>query len=258
MVESVGFFHYGRPDRQRPLEDLKTALLEVDRKRLMHSVLVLPEAFNLLKAYEPTPEQSPIPSLDLKGHLRTFAAEFGLAFVVGLIEPSPAQCTLGLNVAYLISENTCAVLSQKTGSDDMASVAYTPSMETNDSPVLFEGVSIAALVCMDAAEQPSLQVDNRERHALLRKKITALGAECKLLCVPANTRYLPTQALAAPWPNAHFILANGCFLPEAKEHAAGYHPSVIRIRGTNPEPFQQQTNQVVVRSLDKANRTKPR
>jgi len=92
--------------------------------------------------------------------------------------------------------------------------------------------------------------DSRARHDLLRNTVTKLDNACAILCVPADTCCFSTPGIADYWRDFHFVLANGCYLLDAKPGSAGYYPSVIRIKGKAAECFQQRTNKVVVQSVE--------
>ena len=148
--------------------------------------------------------------------------------------------------AYLIDKTCCPLLSRKIGCDDMAGVKYAPAVDGHDWPALIGQASIAALICMDATELPLPHTNNRDRHAVVRSRMTNLGTACQILCVPAYTRYFSTIGIATEWPDFHFVLANGW--PHLSMNSL--HPSVIRIKGRDPEPFQPAMNKVIVRPLE--------
>lgn len=237
MLKNIGVFHFCSEDRTQPLESLRISIQEAGGKAaLKDSLVVLPEAFNILTKYESSSGTSDTDPIVIS-RLKDLAEEFELAFVAGLIVKEPTAPGLAPSSAYIIHSSCCALLSRKMGRDDMADVAYAPVTDGHDCPVILGQACIAALICMDATALPSLQTNNRARHAALRDRMAKLGSTCPIFCVPAYTKYFSTTGIATEWPDFHFVLANG--FPGSSQNNG--HPSVIWIKGRDAESFQQPT-----------------
>jgi predicted amidohydrolase len=241
MLTKIGFFHYGREERTQPLRSLRISLKAAGKDYVKDSLIVLPEAFNIKTKYQKgTGPHDTDPKI--KDDLQKLAADFELTFVAGLIIREAGERTRPYNSAYLISPDSCPLLSRKMETDTTGDKIYERCTKACDAPVRYEQTSLAALICIDATS-------GRQRHQELRTRIAQLGTGCPILCVPAYTQYLDTPGIAADWSDMHFILANGCPLPHRTQSMAGYHPSVIRIKGRDQLTFQGRENKVIVSPL---------
>jgi hypothetical protein len=184
---------------------------------------------------------------DIVKRLSDLASRFSCAWVAGLIdevqqhsgERNSSACLIGSKVA---THKLCL----KSGSDDTAKrdmgfPIYQPFAGGYDAPFLLGTTAVAALICMDATEQPEPNVSNKARHTRLREKVANLKAHSQVLCVPANTRYFSTSGIATEWPGFHFALANGW--PE------GHNTSVIRIVDREVVVFPRGANLVLVETM---------
>jgi predicted amidohydrolase len=264
MLQKIGCFHFGNPDKSRPLlsleNSIKARLAAQGEDDLRDSLIVLPEAFNLRGEYESRDRYEVDPATAIKHRLGQLGKLFGIVFVVGLIDNDEALGpTPPLSSVYLSTSTCCCRLCHKAGKDDMAQDAdggalYQPSLEPADAPFLHEQTTwIAGLLCMDAVTHPNPNqpyADNRERHNKLKARMAKLGAET-ILCVPARMRALGTKEIEREWPQMHFALANSCRPTDSR-----HHPSVIRLKDQNRVMFpedefkpQKEMDALIVESL---------
>jgi len=81
-IKRIGFFHFGNFDKSSAVYSLERALDRTELKgRLNHSLIVLPEGFNVVGGY-----YSAVPTLDAptKSELQRLSVNRGISFVVGL------------------------------------------------------------------------------------------------------------------------------------------------------------------------------
>jgi hypothetical protein len=240
VIRNIGCFHLGSARKLRPLDSLekyiKTALAENGETYLADSILVLPEAFNLIGEYEPRESYNVEPSSGIKYRLTQLAHQLDAVFVVGLIDNDEANARVPpFSATYLITAACCVRLSRKTGRDDMAkgtwgATLYQASLQPEDTPFLYGGETwIGGLLCMDAdsAQPKQVQVDNRDRHFQLKAQmLDERGATLPVLGVPARMRAMDTTKIEKDWREMHFILANAC-----DPNDSSGHPSVLRVHG---------------------------
>jgi hypothetical protein len=88
---------------------------------------------------------------------KVLAGEYGAAFVVGIIDNRPV---LPYSSAYLITETRCCRLARKVGEDSLAKGTKPhlyrgcrPNREECDTPTIYEGIAVAALICMNAFKE---------------------------------------------------------------------------------------------------------
>lgn len=150
------------------------------------SLIVLPEAFNLGREYDPNARPKAAPLLDERvvlQQLRTLAETHHAAFVVGIIETTTRR-----NVAYLVDGQIPRLICEKFTDD--GSQEYQPGAEVcaGENPLDYCGVGLAALVCADV-------IDNRSGGQILGAKVAyerrqevfskLLTASTRVLAVPA-------------------------------------------------------------------------
>jgi hypothetical protein len=242
MLQKIGFFHFANPDKSQPLASLKARLDERGKDDLKDSIVVLPEAFNLIGEYEPQEHYNVVPSVNVKHSLTQFAKQFDMVYVVGLIDnDEPDRPDSPYSSAYLITSTCCCRLSRKMGKDDLADCPhgqriYQPFPQPSDTPSqVIQEACIAGLLCMDALTWPNPSDtwnDNKERHRSLNGLIQNKGSALPILCVPARMTNTATKNIEKTWPDVHFILANAC--PPGDSNT---YPSVIRIKRRNPVMF---------------------
>jgi hypothetical protein len=267
-INKIGFFHYDAVDKWEPVESLESSiyarLSKSGENYLNDSLIVLPEAFNFRGEYTPRCGYQIESSVATKHRLKTLAKQFGIVFVVGLIDnDEPRQPLPPLSSAYLITSTCCHRLCRKTGSDNLATADMLPVGDRGDNlyrrcelmcntPILYDDhTCIAALLCMDATARPGPQTDNSKQHNALRAKV-CISHRKTILCVPARMRQFPTLGVADEWHDVDFVLANACHYSDSVGR-----PSVIRIDGftlTFPENagLQGNTTCLTVQSMKTA------
>lgn len=227
-INKVGFFHCGNNDAISAIKSL-SEYLEDARECLDECLIVLPEAFN----FWPYTDKG---SLDptVKNCLKALSRRFNVAFVAGLIE-SGTNGKLGHSCAYLIDGDLCDVLSCKRGCDGVG--AY-DTCEREDAPRLHRGIRIAALICMDAANNPrtdwSIERRNREskRFNARRDNIIMSTKDHRVaFCIPSRMGQLDSTAVAKYWRgqlcNSVVILANA----QSGSNEEPRQPSIIYPNG---------------------------
>jgi hypothetical protein len=240
VIRNIGCFHLESARNLRPLDilekDLKTELAKNGESCLAGSIIVLPEAFNLIGRYEPGESYDVDPSSGLKRRLTQLAHQLDAIFVVGLIDNDEDNARVPpFSATYLITAACCARLSRKTGRDDMAkgtggaATLYQASLQPEDTPFLYGGETwIGGLLCMDTERySPQSNQDNHDRHSRLKAQmLDERGTSLPVLCVPARMRAMNTKDTEKDWREMHFILANGC---DANDSSG--HPSILRVHG---------------------------
>ena len=210
MINKVGFFHCGNNNNATSAIKSLSKHLEAAHEHLNDCLIVLPEAFNF---WPYTAQGSLDPSV--KDCLKELSRRFNVAFVAGLIE-SGACGKLGHSCAYLIDGDLCDVLSHKTGMDG---VRYEASPEIRDRTVSHRGIYVAALICMDASNNPrtdwSIERRNEEikRFNARRGKIVErTSGDRAVFCIPSRMGTIDSTEVAKDWsaqlPNSVVILAN--------------------------------------------------
>ena len=185
---------------------MEDALLESSQQALFgESLLVLPEAFNVIEDYYyPTY----VLDLEVEKRLIGLSGRLGLCFVVGLIRNDDTRHS----EAVLIDGADRKVLSRKTLCD--RSPCYTPfTQRPQDDVILHRNLSSGALICMDATDGDDMHVreNQRTRHAAI---VTEFGqypeATPTLLCVPARFGTSSPVEVAKTWnqKKVSIIIAN--------------------------------------------------
>jgi hypothetical protein len=243
VIRNIGCFHLESARNLRPLDilekDINAELAKNGESCLAGSIIVLPEAFNLIGRYETGESYDAEPSSGLKRRFTQLAHQLDAIFVVGLVDNDEDNARVPpFSASYLITPACCARLSRKTGRDDMAkgtsgaATLYQASPQPEDPPFLYAGETwIGSLLCMDTepySGQPNQeQVDNHDRHSRLKAQILDdRGATLPVLCVPARMRAMTTKDIENHWGEMHYILANAC----DPNDSCG-HPSILRVHG---------------------------
>jgi hypothetical protein len=208
-LQKVGFFHFGKRDSGADqIESLMEALQEAsERQHLDDSLIVLPEAFNIRNGYCSRNRQ--LDNSITTKVLQEKSAQFNATFVVGLIED------VGFSSAYLIDDRTCEPLTRKMSNDAWDDRPNYKCSDNCDRAIVYRGICIAALICMDAAGFESPQ------HKALLAQMDSFGVDRKVLCVPAHFTNNGTREVATSWPS-HICVVIGNSSPSIT------HPSVIR------------------------------
>ncbi len=195
-LRQIGFFHFGCPDKSDPCGSLENTLGEA--RGLEACLITLPEAFNVLGGYYDSK------GLDERACLRlqTLSAEYGIWFVVGLIEPEIAGVP-GYNCAYLVDgTHPPLLLSRKQCG---GSSLYTPCGTDDDTAVAWRGAGVTALVCDDAAERTGTD------QGPTLDRVKRLRCSNSVLCVPAYMTITLSEKVARNWASSITVaLANGC------------------------------------------------
>lgn len=170
---------------------LRASLIEAAKDAdISGSLVVTPEAFNVRKGYW-YPDRELDPSIRIA--LTDLSTKFKIALVTGLIEEGDAQGP-GYSSAYLIDGQASHLLTRKMEND--GSENYRCCTEDFDKPVEYGGLSIAALICMDAAD---FSQRNQQQAAVL-EQMALHGTKKKLLCVPSHMMSYGSKEVALAWP----------------------------------------------------------
>ena len=176
----VAFFHLSANTKGDPVGLLEAELDQSGLAGLLgETLLVLPEAFNILGEYYgrvPTP-----PNCAIEQRLAEISAKRGLCFVAGLINCDGAP----FSEAVLIDGDKRKILNRKRLSD--GSPCYQPFPDFCDQTILHRGLRIGALICMDAAagDKAAAIAEQTKRHDAIVQEFNQ-WSETKLLCVPAR------------------------------------------------------------------------
>lgn len=185
-------------------------------KSLDNCLIVIPEAFNICGSYRDDPRPRPLDS-SVSGSLVNLSKKFKVAFVAGLIDSRGPQQRY--NCAYLIDNTIWHLLSCKEQTDGTCN--YDVCAASCDHPVSYRGLSIAALICLDAGTS-----EFSERGARIRAHMVHSENKDAILCIPAETLSIDTKSTAQRWaPYFHTIIANSNASP----------PSIIHMK-TAKEP----------------------
>ena len=215
---------------KRPISSLVGALRDAQQRNdVRGSLIVLPEAFNLRNGCW---NSSRIIDATIAKSLQQGSLTFRVALVCGLIESAGEPFSSG----FLVDGAVLELLTRKMGDDQSGN--YRPYQAKFDRAILHRGVSIIALICMDAANQ---RTEMCERHTTLLAKVGAHGQVAAVMCIPARMGSHGTDVIASRW-SAHLnvALANGI----------SDLPSVIRLKGTGESTVVEgDQNAVVIRRL---------
>jgi len=210
-VRRVGFFHFGL-NWHLPMPSLEDALTKAQRDHdISKSLIVLPEAFNIGQDYWGRPG-APNTDPSVVADLQRLCKQFRVVFVAGLIITAP-KCSDVYSAAYLIDAigdpKRLCTKQNNDGRGKPANVGfapyYTPHLDDESNPTCHRGLSIAALICMDAYTDYSRYPANRDRHGSLEVKI----AKCphRIVCVPAHIGEA-NRRFAGRWPDSYVVVAN--------------------------------------------------
>jgi hypothetical protein len=195
-ITRIGFFHFGTRADGHPVETLKRELESEEAKGtdLAECLLVLPEAFNIVGDYRPTPADPTISRSLIK-----LSKDKRVAFVVGL-KTRKLGCCGPFNCAYLIDGCTRKRLACKSSQDSAGGYAPRPYFRA----VLHRGHTIAALICLDATRTTDIR-------------------ENVILCVPAHFTMETPKQVVEVWAGKSkaLVVAN----------SSDQHPSVICVHG---------------------------
>jgi predicted amidohydrolase len=138
------------------------------------------------------------------------SAELKVAFVAGLIEDRDVLGS-GYSSAYLIDGQAIHLLTRKMGDDGSGN--YRNCTEGCDQPAEYGGSSIAALICMDAA-------DFGERQEAVMERMASHRTAQRILCVPAHMMSYGSREVALGWPSGVAV---------AVANSSSKQPSVLRL-----------------------------
>lgn len=211
MFPSVGFFRF-ITGFDKPIEALTGALNERNADEITGGLIVLPEAFNIGRYYH----DSGTCDYDARvlNELQARASQWGVAFVAGLVISDGSKVT-PYSSAYLIHGSGHTLMSRKIICDSPQLFRSCKEGFDIHNPVTHQGVTIGALICVDA--EPC----NSDIAPIRKKRIQ--GASPQILCVPAcMASFYNSEGMAGDWPEQYFVLANS--------HRAGCR-SVIAYKG---------------------------
>jgi hypothetical protein len=197
-ITRIGFFHFGTRADGNPVGTLKRELESEEAKGtdLAECLLVLPEAFNIVGDYRPTPADPTISRSLIK-----LSKDKSVAFVVGL-KTKKLGCGGPFNSAYLIDGCTWKRLACKSSQDSAGGYAPKPYFHA----VPHRGHTIAALICLDATRTTTLGI-----------------GENVILCVPAHFTMETPRQVVEVWAGKSkaVVVAN----------SSDQHPSVMYVHG---------------------------
>ena len=226
-IKRIGFFHFGSDDKSDPILALQQSIRSQDPGK--NCLIVIPEAFNLRNSYYRR-EFDP----SIAGSLAVVSTEFEVALVAGSIDKCGVR---SYSSAYLVDGEVCKLLSRKLQDD--VSGNYTPYPGKYDEPILYRGVCVAALICLDADaeggfrpgaytytqmnESRARSAQVKERHETLLRRIDACrnGAPA-VLCIPARMEEVSCEVIGEAWGRRRADLA------VIVANATSRHPSVIQ------------------------------
>ena len=178
MLQRIGFFHFVQ-DHSDPITALQAQL---DLTDASHSLLVLPEAFNLGRQYrESGPCQYGRDSMIEALQKLSRAAD--ITFVTGLLDtPAPAG-DLPYSSAYVIDAGDHRQICHKELPDEKDGIHYRrcPENYEVENPVSFRGASIAAMICMD--------IKNSSRCTTLIRATEKAPESIRVMCISAAFSY---------------------------------------------------------------------
>ena len=223
-IHKVGFFHVD--STSCPIKSLREHL-EAAQRHLSDCLVVLPEALN----YWPYSKDGFLDT-SVENCLHTLSARFNVVLVAGLIEKRWLSWKLGYSSARLIDGSMCHVLSRKTEKDGL--VDYRPYSVIYNKPLLYRGVQIAALICMDASINSACigpmrcREEARKRFRDREAKLEKIPKGQRVaLCIPSRMEQNASAEVAKDWhrrlPNSVVILANA----PTCTNSAPREPSVI-------------------------------
>jgi hypothetical protein len=190
------------------LRELTKAIYKVSRATdLAGSLIVLPEAFNLGREYDPnySPKETPrLCARRVLGQLRRIAATYEVAFVLSIIEAGTRR-----NSAYFVDSGLPRLLCRKIIDDGSQEYQpYTSDYLRRGNPITYPGpICIGALICADAMDnrRRPLRPDAEEAYNQLTSLRSKLTGRRGVLCVPA---YMLTEGKDVGWCGDGLILAN--------------------------------------------------
>jgi hypothetical protein len=209
LLRRIGFFHFvdGHAD---PIAALQAQLAITD---CSHSLLVLPEAFNLGLQYS---ESGPCAFTRdaIIRNLQGIAAQSDITFVVGLLDTPAPGGLLPYSSAYAIDGTECRAICRKELPDGQAGRHYRTCTVNYDieNPVHFKNACIMAMICMD--------IQNSPRCTALTRVTEKAQESLRLICIPSAMSFsgwlygsrCGEYINFTPPPHAHntrIILANG-------------------------------------------------
>jgi hypothetical protein len=267
-IKRVGFFHFATADSDDPIETLKTSLrnaqtLSLDSttteyERLDDCLLVLPEAFNLRGPY--CSDIYAYPDQSIATSLVNISLKEKIAFVVGLIDDS-ADKALGRSSAYLIDSVhllegegrkrlSCKMREDWSGK---CRARYSVCSQASDTAVLHRGVCVAALICMDASNDPLPSNDVKKKRnevALIDKRhqtlVDRIDKQPAVLCIPSRMRPTSSEIVATYWRNklpskTAIVVANATstqpsvIMPDADQAPRYEHENKVCIVNFGPQ-----------------------
>lgn len=186
MLRRAGFFHFVR-SHCNPLGELTKAMSEVSPTTdLAGSLIVLPEGFNLGRAYDLSSNPKDEPRLHERcvlECLRQIAASYEVAFVVGVIEIDTRR-----NSAYFVDAGTPRLMCHKIINDQSREYEPCTSDCQGENPITYpEGTCVGALICADAIDNRPTPFEGAKAAYERRCKLEAkLCGKRSLVCVPAH------------------------------------------------------------------------
>ena len=210
-----GYFHLedGRP-RVHPVDSLEQALDTCCLEDLFsQSILVLPEAFNIIGDYFGAEAGSP--DTDVKARLTNVSRNRRLCFVVGLVRVGAERYS---EAVLIDGGDIVETLSRKRLED--GSPCYEPDNKpAEDKIILHRNLRIGGLVCLDATGWGDRE-KQQHRHCKIVEEFGQY-TEAGLLCIPGRFAGPQTIEVAKDWNRRSIsVVIGNCGL-------AASHPSVL-------------------------------
>jgi predicted amidohydrolase len=205
MLRRAGFFHFAE-SHCNPLGELAKAMSEVSPAiDLADSLIVLPEGFNLGRAYDLSnnPKEKPrFHERCVLECLRQIAARCEVVFVVSVIEIDTER-----NSAYFVDAGTPRLMCHKIIDDQSREYELCTIDCQGENPVTCpEEMWIGALICADALDNRPTHCEGVEAaYQRLHSLQSSLCGKRNLVCVPAH---MDTKSNDPPMCGGGLILAN--------------------------------------------------
>jgi predicted amidohydrolase len=200
-LERFGFFHCEAKLEENPIDELTKAIEKERPEVLRNSLIVLPEAFNLVGDYHGSSHGIGAAREILEG-LRMLAVRLQIAFVAGVLEGRT-------NSAYWIDGDGKELMCRKIGDDRTR--LYDPCLDNPDgcNPISCANAHVGALICMDACVDRDENAPHVQRRNDLLKRLNEVKGT-RIVCVPARfSESCGTLTFLEEIQDGYVVVANG-------------------------------------------------